>query len=448
MKSLVFIGALAANLVLSSAYHRSTSTLGISHPVKPFTIFRSRIESWTTRRRLSQLEYWTQPVWIIRKIKMSKTILGIETSCDETAASVVVDGSDVLSNVVSSQIAKHAPFGGVVPELAAREHLRNISVVVESAISESGMSVSDIDAVAVTNGPGLLPALLVGLNFAKGFSAAHGLPLVGVNHFTAHIYGAFLDFGVELLQSDDTYPILALVVSGGHTSLVLVDGGGTAEIVGGTIDDAAGEAFDKGAKLLSLGYPGGPIIEKLAKKGNPAKFAFPRPLIGRSGKAVKPENRFNFSFSGIKTALLYHSRDIREDCALEDEVLFDTLASYQDAIVDTLAIKTMDAMRRFRAKSVVVCGGVACNGALRERLRTDVENEGKTFYAAPPKYCTDNAAMIAGFANSLLVTPELNVDAEIDAFTRNPHDSPLAFPRTVSRLEVLPETVRSCKAEG
>jgi N6-L-threonylcarbamoyladenine synthase len=360
---------------------------------------------------------------------MGKTILGIETSCDETAASVVVDGYEVLSNVVASQIAKHAPFGGVVPELAAREHLRNISMVVESAISESGMSVSDIDAVAVTNGPGLLPALLVGLNFAKGFSAAHNLPLIGVNHFSAHIYGAFLDFGVDLLRSDDTYPILALVVSGGHTSLVLVDGAGSAEIVGGTIDDAAGEAFDKGAKLLSLGYPGGPIIEKLAKKGDPAKFAFPRPLIGRGGKAVKPENRFNFSFSGIKTALLYHARDIREDCALDDQVLFDTLASYQAAIVDTLAIKTMDAMRRFNVKSVVVCGGVACNGALRERLRSDVESAGNAFYAAPPKYCTDNAAMIAGFANSLLSSSEVNDENEIDAFTRNPHGSPLPFPR-------------------
>lgn len=360
---------------------------------------------------------------------MGKTILGIESSCDETAASVVVDGSEVLSNVVSSQIAMHAPFGGVVPELAAREHLRNISVVVESAISESAVTVSDIDAVAVTNGPGLLPALLVGLNFAKGFSAAHGLPLVGVNHFTAHIYGTFLDFGVDLLQSDATYPILALVVSGGHTSLVLVDGNGSAEIVGGTIDDAAGEAFDKGAKLLSLGYPGGPIIEKLAKKGNPAKYAFPRPLIGRGGKAVRPENRFNFSFSGIKTALLYHARGIREDCALEGEELFDTLASYQAAIVDTLAIKTMDAMKHFNVNSVVVCGGVACNGALRDRLRTDVENAGNAFYAAPPKYCTDNAAMIAGFANALLVSTEINEMNEIDAFTRNPHGSPLPFPR-------------------
>ena len=219
---------------------------------------------------------------------MSGLILGIETSCDETAAAVVADGSEVLSNVVSSQIEKHAPFGGVVPELAAREHLRNIPVVVESALSEAGIAVSDLDAIAVTNGPGLLPALLVGVNFAKGLAAASNLPLIGVNHFTAHIYGTFLDAGVNLLRSDKTYPIIALVVSGGHTSLVLVDGAGEAGIVGGTIDDAAGEAFDKGAKLLSLGYPGGPIVEKLARKGDPAKFAFPRPLTGTAVKALKP----------------------------------------------------------------------------------------------------------------------------------------------------------------
>ncbi|NOY75852.1 MAG: tRNA (adenosine(37)-N6)-threonylcarbamoyltransferase complex transferase subunit TsaD, partial [Kiritimatiellaeota bacterium] len=288
---------------------------------------------------------------------MGRTILGIETSCDETAAAVVSDGAEVLSNVVSSQIAKHAPFGGVVPELAAREHLRNIPLVVESALSGAELAVSDIDAVAVTNGPGLMPTLLVGLNFAKGLAAANNLPLIGINHFTAHIYGTFLNAGIDLLRNADTYPILALVVSGGHTSLVLVKGDGTAEIIGETIDDAGGEAFDKGAKLLSLGYPGGPIIEKLAKKGDPAKFAFPRPLTPGGGKAVKPENRFNFSFSGIKTALLYHSRGIRADCALEGTVLHDTLASYQAAIIDTLAIKTLDAARYFNTRTVVVCGG-------------------------------------------------------------------------------------------
>ncbi|MCK5845183.1 MAG: tRNA (adenosine(37)-N6)-threonylcarbamoyltransferase complex transferase subunit TsaD [Victivallales bacterium] len=355
-------------------------------------------------------------------------ILGIETSCDETAAAIVADGATVLSNVVSSQIAKHAPFGGVVPELAAREHLRNITIVAESALAEAGVEIGKIDAVAVTNGPGLLPALLVGINFAKGLAAANNLPLLGVNHFTAHIYGTFLDAGVELLESDDTYPIVALVVSGGHTSLVLVKGNGAAEIIGGTIDDAAGEAFDKGAKLLSLEYPGGPIIEKLAKKGDPARFAFPRPLTGTAGKALKPENRFNFSFSGIKTALLYHARGIRDDLKLEGESLYDTLASYQAAIVDTLAMKTLDAMNFFNAESVVVCGGVACNGVLRERLRADVKHAGKTFHPAPPKYCTDNAAMIAGFANRLIKNETEPKQADIDAFTRNPHGVPLPFP--------------------
>ena len=235
-------------------------------------------------------------------------ILGIESSCDETAAAVVEDGFRVLSSEVASQIAKDAVHGGVVPELAAREHLKALTPVVSGALKQAGVTLKDISAVAVTQGPGLIPALLVGLNYAKGISQINGLPLVGVNHFLAHIYGAFLDSPPDIFADESLYPLLALVVSGGHTSLMLIDKEGKARQLGCTIDDAAGEALDKGAKLLDLGYPGGPVIQKVAQGGDPEKFRFPRPLTGGAGKPVAPENRFNFSFSGIKTALLYHSQ--------------------------------------------------------------------------------------------------------------------------------------------
>jgi N6-L-threonylcarbamoyladenine synthase len=355
-----------------------------------------------------------------------KLILGIETSCDETAAAVVADGREVLSNVVASQIAKHAPFGGVIPELAAREHLENIPEVVSTALIEAEAEISDISAISVTNGPGLLPALLVGMNFAKGLAVANNLPFIGINHFIAHIYGTYLEFGIELLRSPDTYPILALVVSGGHTSLVLIDGEGNIEMVGSTIDDAAGEAFDKAAKLLSLGYPGGPVVEKISQKGDPAKFAFPRPLTGGTGKPMKPEHRFNFSFSGIKTALLYHCKNYDEECHLEGQLLYDTVASYQKAIVDVLTMKTVDAVGHFGAKSVVVCGGVACNTALRNSLREALKETPAEFYVAPPKYCTDNAAMIAGLGWHYYERKEFT-PLDSDVFTRMSGEEKITF---------------------
>jgi len=354
-------------------------------------------------------------------------ILGIETSCDETAAAVVADGCEVRSNVVASQIAKHAPFGGVIPELAAREHLKNIQEVVSAALLEADTKLADISAVAVTHGPGLLPALLVGLNYAKGLAVANNLPLIGVNHFLAHIYGTFLEFGTELLENDNTYPILALVVSGGHTSLVLINAEGKVEIIGGTIDDAAGEAFDKGAKLLSLGYPGGPVIEKIAKEGDPAKFAFPRPLTGTTGKPLAPEHKFNFSFSGIKTSLLYHCKKYDEQCHLEGQLLYDTVASYQAAIVDVLTMKTVAAVAKFAAKSVVLCGGVACNTALRNSLRDALSSTPAEFYVAPPKYCTDNAAMIAGIGYQHFKRKEF-APLDVDVFTRMSGEEAIVFP--------------------
>ena len=354
-------------------------------------------------------------------------ILGIETSCDETAASVVVNGCEVRSNIVASQIAKHAPFGGVIPELAAREHLINIPEVVAAALKEADAKIADLSAIAVTQGPGLLPALLVGFNYAKGLAVANELPLIGVNHFLAHIYGTFLEYGPELLQKSELYPILALVVSGGHTSIVLIDEDGKVTIVGSTIDDAAGEAFDKGAKLLSLGYPGGPVIEKIAKEGDPAKFAFPRPLTGTTGKPLSPENRFNFSFSGIKTSLLYHCKKYDEKCHLEGQLLYDTVASYQEAIVDVLTMKTVAAVAKFAAKSVLVCGGVACNSALRESLKNAISATSAEFYVAPSKYCTDNAAMIGGLAHLYYQREEFTT-LESDVFTRMPDDEPITFP--------------------
>ncbi len=323
-------------------------------------------------------------------------ILGIESSCDETAASVVENGKRVLSNTVASQIAKHAAYGGVIPELAAREHLTAISTVVQQALSDAGIKASDLDAVGVTHAPGLVPALLIGMTFAKGFTAANHLPLIGINHFLGHIYGAFVGDEAQYDFTDPAlYPMLAAVVSGGHTSLVILTGDGKSKLIGTTLDDAAGEAFDKAAKLLELGYPGGPIIERLAKNGDPQKYHFPRSLTGAAGKPVAPENRFNFSFSGLKTSLLYHVKDLGGAENLADTELYDCLASYQEAIVDVLCSKIFDAAKYCGVKSVILCGGVACNGALRDRF---VQRTPKNILSvmAPKKYCTDNAAMIGG----------------------------------------------------
>ncbi len=339
-------------------------------------------------------------------------ILGIETSCDETAAAVVVDGFSVRANVVSSQIAQHALFGGVVPELAAREHLKSIQTVTDAALKESGCSLDNIDAVAVTSAPGLIPALLVGVSYAKGIAVARHLPLVGVNHFIAHIYGAFMDHA-EVLRNPSFFPILALVVSGGHTALVLIQKDGGTKIIGTTLDDAAGEAFDKAAKILNLGYPGGPLIDRLARQGDAKTVVFPRGLSAHSpGRAPKEENRFNFSFSGLKTALWYHvsGKDFT------DSELKDVIASYQAAIVDVLVEKTMDAAAEYNAGIVVACGGVACNSSLRETLEKSFSQSQRQLIIAPPNYCTDNAAMVAGVAyHYLLKNKPVNQDLPVHA---------------------------------
>ena len=353
-------------------------------------------------------------------------ILGIESSCDETAVAVVEDGDRVISSEIASQIAVHAKHGGVVPELAAREHLKALDPVLSAALDKAGVSLKDVSAVAVTQGPGLIPALLVGLSFAKGLAAGNDLPLIGVNHFFAHIYGAFLDGGRDKLTDRATYPLLALVVSGGHTSLLLVSADGSARQLGCTIDDAAGEALDKGAKLLGLGYPGGPVIQRTAAGGNPEAFDFPRPLTGAAGKALSDENRYNFSFSGIKTSLLYKLRDLLpEGGALPPETLADIAASYQYAVVDVLVRKAMAAAKAFKVRTLVAAGGVACNAELRrvlaERLPRGVE-----LLIAPPKYCTDNAAMVGGCGWHSFWRGEYSA-LDVDAFARLPVISRVPF---------------------
>lgn len=353
-------------------------------------------------------------------------ILGIESSCDETAAAVVKDGSQVLGDCVASQIASHAVHGGVVPELAAREHLVAAQPVLETALKNAGVTFADLDAVAVTNGPGLMPALLVGLNLAKGVAIGHNLPFIGINHFIAHIYASFLDGGAADLQKKETYPILALVVSGGHTALLLIDAEGQARLVGTTIDDAAGEALDKAAKMLDLGYPGGPIIQKTAESGDPLKYHFPRPLLGQGGKALAPQHKLNFSFSGVKTALLYHIRKLeKENGKFEGQVLYDTVASYQEAIVDVLCKKTAMAAKEYDVRTVVLCGGVACNSVLRERLPLALPKTAN-LRLAERKYCTDNAAMVGGLAHYYFEKGEFS-PMDVDAFARLPVISKVPF---------------------
>ena len=317
-------------------------------------------------------------------------VLGIESSCDETAAAIVRDGHELLSSVISSQISKHAQFGGVVPELAAREHLKNITPVVTSALAEAGMDKRDLDAIAVTSRPGLVPALLVGNAYAKGLAAALNIPIVGMNHFLGHIYGAFIEHK-EILEDSGNFPLVALVVSGGHTAIVLIPADGKAVILGSTLDDAAGEALDKAAKLMGLPYPGGPVIDRLSKEGNPKAFDFPRSLTGRAGKAVNPEHRYDFSFSGVKTSLLY---TVTKEPSLIPDRLPDLAASFQEAVIDVLTMKAMDAVRHSDAKLLCLCGGVACNSRLRTKVEAACLKYHVTFLPAPPKFCTDNAAMI------------------------------------------------------
>lgn len=313
-------------------------------------------------------------------------ILAIETSCDETAAAVVEDGHVVHSNIVSSQVEIHRKYGGVVPELACRKHIENIGPVVEEALSRAGLQISALDAFAVTRGPGLVGALIVGIAAAKAMAYSLAKPLIAVNHLEGHIYASFID------GPRPRSPFVALVVSGGHTELYLVMGHGWYNLLGRTRDDAAGESFDKVAKMLGLGYPGGPIIDDMAKRGDPAAISFPRAYLEKGS--------YDFSFSGLKTAVRNYLTTadkglLEKGEGLEGRAIPDIVASFQEAVVDVLVEKAIEAARVESAKALVLTGGVAANSRLRAKIRGATEKEGLELFVPRPDYCTDNAAMIA-----------------------------------------------------
>ncbi len=314
-------------------------------------------------------------------------ILGIETSCDETAASIVKNGRDILSNVVNSQINIHQQFGGVVPEVASRQHIENIARVVDNAFKEAGLDYQDIDAVAVTNQPGLIGALLVGVSFAKGFAWTLDRPLLAVNHLHGHIYANVLE------HRDIVFPAVCLVVSGGHTSLLHMKDINDYQVIGATRDDAAGEAFDKVARFLELGYPGGPAIQKAAAMGEAGKFKLPRVLLDK--------NDFEFSFSGLKTAAMNLWRKRPAGSELE---VFDLAAEFQQALVDVLVEKSLKAAEKYQVDSILMAGGVAANEHLRCLMKEKAGQENiKVFYPSL-SLCTDNAAMVAGIAYQQYIT--------------------------------------------
>ena len=311
-----------------------------------------------------------------------KYILAIESSCDETAAAVVKNGREVLSNVISSQIALHTLYGGVVPEIASRKHIEKINQVIEEALSEAGMELNQMDAIGVTYGPGLVGALLVGVAEAKAISYATGIPLVGVHHIEGHVSANYIE------QEELEPPFLCLIVSGGHTHLVIVKEYGEYEIIGRTHDDAAGEAYDKVARAIGLGYPGGPKVDKLSKEGNPSAIAFPRAQVEGCP--------YDFSFSGLKSAVLnylHHAEQLGEEINRAD-----VAASFQAAVVDVLVDKTLQAAKEYGIDKVALAGGVASNSALRAGMEAACKKAGKKLYFPSPIYCTDNAAMIGAAA--------------------------------------------------
>jgi len=316
-------------------------------------------------------------------------ILGIETSCDETAAAVLEDGAKLRSSIVASQAALHADYGGVVPELASRRHLEAILPIVTKALQEAGVGLQDLDGIAVTQGPGLVGSLLVGLSVAKALAYVHHLPLVGINHLEGHIFAGFLQ------EPRPSYPFLALLVSGGHTALYHCPAPLGYRLLGATRDDAAGEAFDKVAKLLGLGYPGGPIIERVARDGDPRAIPFP--------VAQFSDGAPDFSFSGLKTAV---SLFVRKHGPLTPRLIADVCASFQATVVKMLVRRTGRAALREGTRRILVSGGVAANRLLREALQAEAEERGFELFTPPPALCTDNAAMIAAAGYARLLAGE------------------------------------------
>lgn len=311
---------------------------------------------------------------------MSLRILAIETSCDETAAAILEDGRALLASTVASQMEMHARFGGVFPEVASRQHVLSIMPVIEETLAKAHLTLGDVDAIAVTRGPGLAGSLVVGMNAAKGLVLGSGHPLVGVNHLEGHLYAAWVHQADEAAPPEPQFPLMALLVSGGHTELNLMRDHLQYEHLGATLDDAAGEAFDKVARMLGLSYPGGPTIQKAARDGDPQAFDFPRAWLGDS---------WNFSFSGLKTSVLRRVRKLEKEGTLP---VADLAASFQEAVVDVLYTKTMKAAREYGAKEILVAGGVSANAALRKAFLAQDEFP---LNIPPIALCTDNAAMIA-----------------------------------------------------
>lgn len=331
--------------------------------------------------------------------------LGIETSCDETAAAVVRDGAEILSNIVASQLDLHAEYGGVVPELACRRHVQLIDRIVQRALEQSRISLDQIDLISVVQGPGLIGALLIGVNFVKGLAWGRGLPLVPVNHIEAHVYGCFMSNPrMEL-------PAIGLVASGGHTSLFLMDNLGQYRRLGETTDDAVGESFDKVASLLGLPYMGGPHVEKLALKGDPNAIPFPRGL--------SKKKTYNFSYSGLKTAVLYHVKGYgkkrRDPDRISQKERADVAASFQEAALEVLVEKSLRAAGEFGAKTVAVGGGVAANLRLRDLFRERAAKVGIAVFFPAKELCTDNAAMVAGLGHWLYAQDPASATYDFDA---------------------------------
>ena len=325
-------------------------------------------------------------------------VLGIETSCDETAGSVIkggtsdmADGEKILSNVVSSSVEFHEKFGGVVPEIASRFHVEYINHVVGKALDDANVALDDVSLIAVTNGPGLVGALLIGISFAKALSLAKGIPLIGVSHVEAHIYACLME------NPSIMPPFIGLVVSGGHTSLFLAEKRVEFKLIGSTLDDAAGEAFDKAAKILGLGYPGGPIIEKRAREGDHKAIDFPRSHIMGSG--------LDFSFSGLKTAVLYYCKKAGP---LSSSLINDICASFQEAIIDVLVRNSISACRENGLRDIVLGGGVSANLRLREKLKIASEKAGMNVYFPSIPLCLDNAAMVAGLGYEKYMSGEVS----------------------------------------